>query len=196
MSLFEILIIIGIIVSMMSKAAAAAAKRSPSPPPDDLEQAERLRRIREEIRRKIVERRGGLTQPAAELSPPAAEGTPPAFPWPGERVPPLDPFGGRTITRTAPPPVEQRAPEPPLLPARPSAVLERQEEVASQLAALQEEQAAAQATAVARASETSWTESTRTASGPSAWRNDLRSRADLRRAIVLRELLGPPVALR
>jgi hypothetical protein len=75
-------------------------------------------------------------------------------------------------------------------------VLERQEEIASQLAALQEEQAAAQATAVARASETSWTESTRTASGPSAWRNDLRSRADLRRAIVLRELLGPPVALR
>jgi predicted nucleic acid-binding Zn ribbon protein len=107
----------------------------------------------------------------------------------------LDPFGG-LITRTARTVFEKRAPEPPPLPVRASAALERQEEIVTQMAALQEKQDAAQATAAARAAEISWTDSTRTASGPSAWRNDLRSPADLRRAIVLRELLGPPLALR
>jgi hypothetical protein len=75
-------------------------------------------------------------------------------------------------------------------------VARRKEEIVFQLAALQEEQATARTTAEARAAETSWTAATRTASGPSAWRNELRSPADLRRAIVLRELLGPPLALR
>jgi hypothetical protein len=136
-----------------------------------------------------------LIPPPADLSTPVEEETPPTFPRPGEWVPPVDPFGG-PITRTARTVFEKRAPEPPPLPARPSAAVERQEEIVTQMAALQEEQDAALATAAARASETNWTESTRTASGPSAWRNDLRSPADLRRAIVLRELLGPPVALR
>ncbi len=197
-----ILIIIIVVGQMMAMATKAAAEQRPAAPPDDLEQAARTRRIQEEIRRKIAERRGGLIPPPADLSYPVEEETPPtppAFPRPIMGPPPLDPFGGPTrgpLTRTARSVFEGRAPAPPPLPARSSPELARQEEIATQMAALQEARDAAQTTAAARATEASWTESTRTASGPSAWRNDLRSPADLRRAIVLRELLGPPVALR
>jgi hypothetical protein len=196
---FIIFIIVAILSQLAAKAKQAEAKRTPASPlarPDDLEQAARTRRIQEEIRRKIAERRGGLIPPPADLSTPVEEERPPAPPAvPRPFVPPLDPFGG-PITRTARPVFERRAPEPPPLPARPSAALARQEEISTQMATLQEKQATAQTTAAARAAETSWTAATRTAAGPSAWRNDLRSPADLRRAIVLRELLGPPVALR
>jgi hypothetical protein len=187
----EILIFVAVVISMMTKAASAAAKRPPTPTSGDIDQAERTRRIQEEIRRKIAERRGGLTQPA-EMDAPAEEATPPVFGRPV--VQPLDPFGGPRDRR--PRAFEPRAPKPPPLPAGPSAEQVRQEELTAQLAALREAQATARTTALARADETNWTESTRTASGPSAWRSDLRSPADLRRAIVLRELLGPPVALR
>jgi len=192
MGFIQIIIFVVVVISMMTKATAAAAKRPPTPPRGDIDQSERTRRIQEEIRRKIAERRGGLTQPAGMDTSTEEETAPPAFPRP--LVVPLDPFGGPRDGR--PRAFEPRAPEPPPLPSGPTAEQVRQEELAAQLAALQEARAAAQATAMARATETNWTESTRTAAGPSAWRSDLRSPADLRRAIVLRELLGPPVALR
>jgi hypothetical protein len=196
MSGLAILAIIIIIGQMMSKASKAAEQR-PAAPPDDLEQAARTWRIQEEIRRKIAERRGGLIPPPADLSSPVAgeaPPTPPAYSRPIMTRPLVDPFGGPRMG--APRAFETRPAEPPPLPVQPSAELERQEEYAAKMADLQEEQAADQETADARAAETNWTESTRTASGPSAWRNDLRSPTDLRRAIVLRELLGPPLALR
>ena len=90
----------------------------------------------------------------------------------------------------------EREEEPPALPAQAAAEQPRQSEIAGQLTALREARAAAQAKAEARAAEVPWTEATKPGTGPSAWRKDLRRPADLRRAIVLREVLGPPVALR
>lgn len=193
MSPFIIAIIIAFISSMLAKAKQAdEVKRTPSsplPPPDDLEQAARTRRIQEEIRRKIAERRGVAT-PSPEATPPVA---PPIFSdWSAGPLPPVDPFGG-SRARPARATVRREL-EPPPVPV--AAEQERQVEIAGQLAALAEAQATAGTIAAARVAETSWTEATKSATGASAWRKDLRSGADLRRAVVLRELIGPPVALR
>lgn len=56
---------------------------------DDEAQAERTRRIREEIRRKIAERRELPDQPAE-----GAVNGPTAVPNPPTGLPPIDPFGG------------------------------------------------------------------------------------------------------
>jgi hypothetical protein len=218
---FIIFVIIAVVSNLLSKAKQAdVAKRTPAsplPPPDDLEQAARTRRIQEEIRRKIAERRGGAAGPEA-ASPAESEWDvrqrqireeirrkaqpdeePKAEPareiFSGPAVPPLDPFGGRgTWARRT---FEERVPEPPPLPAQPAGPEPaRQSEIAAQLSALREARAAAEATAAAREAETQWTEATKPAVAASAWRKDLRSAADLRRAMVLREVLGPPVALR
>src|SRR4051794_33285167 len=57
----------------------------------DPDEAERVRRIQEEIRRKIAERRGGDRQ-APHSATPAHTERPPLLSPTG--VPPLDPFGG------------------------------------------------------------------------------------------------------
>ncbi|MCW5548542.1 MAG: hypothetical protein KIT44_06215 [Opitutaceae bacterium] len=131
----------------------------------DPAEAERTRRIQEEIRRKIAERAGG-----APVAAPA-------------RVP-------------EPPPLIQ--PEPP--PARSAAlaaasaqeaILQRQRDLEDQLRNAQ---------AIRRATQRKEVIAEASARKPTAARTallgDLKGAENLRRAIVLREVLGPPVGLR
>ncbi|MBP9914257.1 MAG: hypothetical protein KBF26_12720, partial [Opitutaceae bacterium] len=143
----------------------------------DPEEAMRTRRIQEEIRRKIAERSSGgpLTAPA----PPLFRENPVA---PRPVAVPLPP---RTIYR-----------EPPALQASPAstaAILERQLELEEQMRALEDSRRSAQRKAAALAAQTAVLQ-------PPPARGELlqelRGAQNLRRAMLLREVLGPPVALR
>ena len=146
---------------------------SPLVPPEgaDPEVAERTRRIQEQIRRKIAERRGATV--AAEV-----------FPVGPGMEPPI---------------VVEEAPAEPVFTPTAAAVLERQQQLANQMRALEaarmtEQRRATQVTADLK------TESESERGMLSASRGDLladlRDPTSLRRAFVLREVLGPPVGLR
>jgi len=157
----------------------------------DPDQEERARRIREEIQRKIAERRG------------RAPGSAPAEP---PSVPRLDPFRPvfQEESRPAPPPL--RPPEP----ATPretvaayddSAALERQRRLAEQMEALEERRrearrVAAQALSGEAAPAVGVSSSRTSALGTRGVAAELRDPRALRRAMVLREVLAAPVALR
>jgi hypothetical protein len=149
---------------------------------EDPELAERTRRIREEIQRKIEQRARGYAseQPTLPRDQPAA---PPPVP----------------IVRE----VVGRAPEPPPLSRGTAARLETQRnaEILEQQAALVEQlrQAAEmKAAALRRTQFESHLSSSDEVAGVarSALTEDLRNPESLRRAFILREILGPPVALR
>ena len=152
---------------------APAAEENP-------EQAERTRRIQEEIRRRIMERRG---QPPGMPTETEAEAEPAQLPAP-------PPVIGEVRPALVPPPV---APAVVVLSAD-RQEMKRQEVLLDQL-----RQWEAVAPAIAAGESVS-------AAGPVAgvtgtgrtglWLADLRSPAGLRRAVVLREILGPPVGLR
>lgn len=148
----------------------------PAPGVDDGAEAERARRIREEIRRKIAERARGM--------PPALEPAPPSL----YREEPM-----------APPPMTVPTPMPSAPAPRDdwqmAMVLERQQKLREQMEALERArrlEAAQPAMPVMPAAPAI------ASSLPvgSSWRSDLKSKAGLRRAVVLREVLGPPVSLR
>ncbi len=156
------------------------------------EDSERARRIREEIRRKIAERRAGAPAPLQQETP---EEAPPVNRAPS--VPPLDPFGGparrQLPTLRRPEPVQ---PEPQMTSAEMSAVLVRQEQLAGQMRELERTRGVQQR----RAEEISTAAAVAALPAAPASRSgllaDLRQAQNLRRAILLREVLGPPVALR
>lgn len=162
-------------------------------PPGEAEDAERARQIREEIRRKIAERReGGAPAPVPERTQSAGE-APPLLRR--SEVPPIDTFGGpRTSAQT-----EQRPATPPPVPATSphamTAVLERQNQLAEQMRQLERnrEMQKRRAAEVAAAAEPA-PAAAFAAGGPLV--RDLRGAKNLRRAMVLREVLGAPVALR
>lgn len=148
------------------------------------EQEERARRIREEIQRKIAERRG-------QTAPPPMPG--PVF---AEREPvfreEMDPF---------PPPLRPVEMPPPEVVAAhvDTEALERQRRLAEQLEQLEQQRsearrAASQARAEGRVAASG------AGSGPAVGVRgvgaELRDRRALRRAIVMREVLGAPMALR
>lgn len=161
-----------------------------APPPrdasfDDPDVAERARRIREEIQRKIEERtRGG-------------------------HVPPLPETRPEPVAYQEPPPLVHELPSrPPAVPeygARPSRQeVNRHAEILEQQAALAEQ--LRMADEMKRSMQKRVAFETATQAGDpalvqqrrnvAALRADLRSPAALRRAFLLREVLGPPVALR
>jgi hypothetical protein len=163
----------------------------------DPEEARRVQQIQDEIRRKIAERRAG--------GPPVV--TPPVEPPPllQPKVPadPYDPLGGplrKMLTE-----VERRL-EPPELPSsvaqermRRTAELERQEQLAEKMRQLQEarflnERHVAQMKAARTLDEES--EAGVLAHSRQTLLHELQDPQSLRRAFLLREVLGPPVALR
>ena len=160
------------------------------PPRDfnaDPEEEQRTRRIQDEIRRKIAERAAGGP---INVPPPAAE-PPPLFRTESPAPRPVaTPLPQREFTREAvPSPVMAR----PTHQETAGAILERQHELAEQMEALASsrrivERKAAAIVAHAKAQE------------PSPIRgelmHELRGARNLRRAMVLREILGPPVGLR
>ncbi len=144
---------------------------------EDPEQAERTRRIQEEIRRRILERRGVAPPSAPRDEDPMVEEPPPLI---AELRPQYSP----------PPSAEPEAD------ATPGTDDDR--ELARQQRMLREWQdlAAAATEKPAAAVPISELISGKSKTPPTGLLTDLRSRAGLRKAIVLREVLGPPVSMR
>jgi type IV secretory pathway VirB10-like protein len=160
-----------------AEAARTIAPAPPNAPVND--EAERIRRVQEEIRRKILERVGGVTRPVP---------TPP----PLKAAPQLTPKREQTKVEAY---TDSQA-EAERLVAVDQAMLERQQQLAAKLRELKEQrrehdrpsEVFAEKTALAMA-----------ASGTAVRGSllaDLREPTAVRRAIVLREVLGTPVGLR
>ena len=163
-------------------------ERNPGAEPYDDDQA---RRVREDIRRKIAERRGLATPPALAPEPP------PVVPVPASREetpPPVfqDPLQDmlKELQRRLAPAMEPAAPPPE--PEIDRAALERQREIEARYRELEARRARtlAQAEAIR-------IERPSTPSGHAAgWLAELRDAKNIRHAIIARELLGPPAGLR
>lgn len=159
----------------------------------DIDQEERARRIREEIQRKIAERRGQAHAPSAPAAPP-----PP--------LPTFDPFRPvfQEEARPLPPPL--RPPEP-VTPREPvaayddTAALERQRRLAEQMEQLEEQRREARR-AAQRAFDSTEQQAATTQTAQAAGLGarllsaELRDPRTLRRAFLMREVLDAPVALR
>lgn len=158
----------------------AARTMAPAQPKTQAgEDAERTRRIQEEIRRKIRERAGGATSPTA-APPPIPEASPLST---RER-----PKGAAYVE----PSVEQQEQTV----AADQAMLERQQQLAAKLRELQQQRREHDRPAEVFAEKTALAMS---ASGTSILGSplaDLRNPTAVRRAIILREVLGTPVGLR
>lgn len=168
-------------------------ERTESPMRDfnaDPEEAERTRRIQEEIRRKIAERAGGGP---IQVPPPAPE-PPPLFRTETSAPRPVaSPLPQREFTRQAEsPPMAQ----PPPFQATAAAILERQRQLEEQMRELEAARKAAQRKAAAVAAQAVAFAPASTTERRGDLLADLRGAGNLRRAIVLREVLGPPVGLR
>jgi len=138
--------------------------------------AERTRRIQEEIRRKILERAGGAQRPAA--TPPPLKETPPPL---RQALPQADVYAESAAEA---------------LVAADQAMLLRQQQLAEKLRELQQQRREHDRPAEAFAEKTALAMS---ASGTSVLGSplaDLRNPTAVRRAIILREVLGTPVGLR
>ncbi len=147
-----------------------------APRADAIEEEMRTRRIQEEIRRKIQERQSDgsrvpKSSPASELRP--VYEAPPDLPW-------------REVVAAA---------EPPLID---EGVLARQRALQEQMRVLAEHRAAmASRTTRINAIAAGDTERASVRAAKAAGlRETLRNPDSVRRAIILREVLGPPVALR
>jgi len=159
------------------------------PPPgertfDDPELAERTRRIREEIQRKIEQRARSYPteQPTRPQEEPELAGLPPIL--------------RELVEMHQPAPVKPtRAATSHLEAQRMAEMLEQQAALAEQLKQAQEMKVAAQRRSQFETEVASKEEQAKVAV-LGALGDDLRDPAALRRAIILREILGPPVALR
>lgn len=177
----------------MVRAAMRAAKQAElnQAGNNETEEQKRVREIQERIRRKIAERRSGGAPVAPEPEAAGEVNLPPVVRR--MSVPPLEPFGGpsrRLVTE-----VRRRvvAPEP----VNESAVLERQNQLAEQMRQLEEARVANLRRAAMVAEEAAATARANAGAARRAgWMEELRDPASLRRAIVMREVLGAPVALR
>lgn len=160
------------------------------------EQAERTRRVQEEIRRKIAERRGLQHVPEQETP---REHIPPLVR--PAHVPPVDPFGGpmRRVAKKleeAAARLEHRIEDPEE--AARKAEMVRQANLAErmrelELARVERERRAAELLSTARMSEIV---ARKGSSDSEDIQARLRNPHELRRAVILREIIGPPVALR
>jgi hypothetical protein len=149
---------------------------------EDPELAERTRKIREEIQRKIAQRQRG----GAEQAPPVA---PAPVAYEPEAPPPLI----REVVEQRP--VMTAAPGTRLDTQRQAEILEEQAAWADKLAEVKSRKAAAQKRVEFEAATADHSQAALTVSRGGVV-DDLRSPAALRRAFILREVLGPPVALR
>lgn len=164
---------------------------------NETDEQRRVREIQERIRKKIAERRGGAApaEPFAPTAPEEPQGGP--LMRPTEPAPPVDPFGGPSTRRWVGETMRRAiAPEPP--PLIDTAALARQEELAEQIRALEEARlvAARRAAQVVAQRDNAAASSSTASASHAGWLGDLHDPQALRRAFVLREVLGAPVALR
>jgi hypothetical protein len=167
---------------------------------NETEEQKHLREIQDRIRKKIAERRAGATPGGPPPLVTTVERAPAPPVMPSSRVPPLDPFGGpgrRLLVelerKLRPAPVQSD------VTAQTAVVLERQQKLAEQMRTLEEarmleQRRADRVTATQKADGESAT-GARTAARDDLLA-DLRGAPSLRRAFVLREVLGAPVGLR
>lgn len=147
---------------------------------EDPELAERTRRIREEIQRKISQRQQGG----------APESEPVPAPEYAEEPPPL--IRDIVVARSEPPPVPSGSR---FESARQAEILEQQAQLEARLRDARRLKEAAARRAEFEQS-TKDQHAVRRAAARSAVLDDLKDPEALRRAFILREVLGPPVALR
>ncbi len=166
------------------EAAPGQSEQAPEYEFEDPDLAERTRKIREEIQRKIAQRQRGGAEPEMAPAPEPATmdtDTPPPF--------------VREVVVSAPQP-------PPLGRSGTRLDAQRQAEILEQQAAWQEKLSEAKRMKAAVSKRTEFEEATadhssaKRAATRSTVVGDLRSPEALRRAFILREVLGPPVALR
>ena len=179
---FQVLIAIaGAVAYWLNQRRLAKADEQVAPPKettfDDPQLAERTRRIREEIQRKIEQRARGYTQPPPPVMAEKRAGAPPV--------------------------IRPEAARPQPVTAKAAARLETQRnaEILEQQAALSEQLRQAVAMKAAALQRTQFEtnlsrDETQAAAVHTGLREDLTNPDELRRAFVLREVLGPPVALR
>jgi hypothetical protein len=162
------------------KPEAGTEEPNPDKGFEDPELAERTRRIREEIQRKIEQRTRG--HPASQQAAPHE---------PME----LPPILREELRREPVAPSLSRAAKSHLDAQRTAEILEQQAALMEQLRQAQEMKAAALRRTQFE-TEVASKEEAAVAAVRSALGDDLRNAASLRRAFILREVLGPPVALR
>ena len=150
------------------------------PQPAAADEGERTRRVQEEIRRKILERTGGATKPTATLPPPIPVASPLSRPEP----PKVDAY------------VEPSAEEQEQTIAADQAMLLRQQQLAAKLQELQQQRREHDRPAEVFAEKTALAMSAVGTSVLGSPLADLRNPVLVRRAIILREVLGTPVGLR
>ncbi|MBI2497238.1 MAG: hypothetical protein HYV75_04725 [Opitutae bacterium] len=168
-------------LTQRKQTAEDAAPRSPEEKSfEDPELAERTRRIREEIQRKIEQRARGYANEQPRPMPPEPAELPPIL---------------REIF-VPPEPVDAAPPPPTRLEAqRQAEILEQQAALAERLEEARLMKTAAQKRREFEAATADHAAEVRTVTRTTVL-DDLRTPEALRRAFVLREVLGPPVALR
>ena len=189
-SLFPLLVFFFVLFQIIRAIVRAAQLSAKNKGTSETEEQRRMRDIQERIRRKIAERRGG-----AAPGPVTEEAAAPATLLRPTRVPPLEPFGGpsrrmviETMRRVMEP--EEPAPED-------AEMIERQRKLADQIRALDEARVAVTRRAAQVVEQRDNAAASSGAVTPHAvWLGDLRDAKTLRRAFVLREVLGAPVGLR
>jgi hypothetical protein len=194
--LFTLIIIAGVISQLIG--AIRGRKRDADNPPEtpvhektfeDPDLAERTRRIREEIQRKIAERQ--RTARSETVPPPVEEEREVVSTSTYEEPPPI--VREVVVSRSEAAPL--RMPANRVEAERAAEILEQQHAMQDQLRQLEEMRAAAvRRTAFEQATANHASEARQRNRGELL--HDLRDPAELRRAFILREVLGPPVGLR
>lgn len=198
--LFTLVIIAGVLGQLFKAIRGQKDEEGETPPAtspgksfEDPDADERARRIREDIQRKIAQRRreeaGEPLMP--EPQPSAYDEAPPLMRDEDEAAPPP------VVTRSI---IAERAPEAAtalqrMESQRQAEILEQQVALAEKMRELELMKAAAQRRTAFEAASVNQQAVARTAAR-GALLDDLRDPTALRRAFVLREVLGPPVALR
>ncbi len=199
--LVQVLTVVFVLVSVIKgfRQSGRSGEQRPVELPGDIEEQRRVREIQETIRRKIAERRGGTEARPEEANAPA-EVVPPLHQprpvSPPARPHPFEEFPRHVLVEREPLPSRV---EPPRLAQSNRAELERQVRLADELRSVEETRLQLARRAAHRATEKSEAAQAHGALLTASRERlllDLGDRHSLRRAWVLREVLGPPVALR
>lgn len=203
-----IVIFVVIFITQILRGAARSKKAAAehTATKDDAAEQRRIREVQEQIRRQIAARRGQAPAPAA---PPPLRGESAPVPQPSPQTTQLpELFGGplgrmleELQKRAQPPPAAPAppAPRPAMTEAHTLAEVSRQEELAEQMRVLEEDRLLARRKAAHLAAdqrELAESEGGLRTAARAQLNADLADPSSLRRALVLREVLGPPVAMR
>ena len=197
-----VIIFVLIFVVQIGRGIWRAYKAKQPPPamkPDELEAQRRAREIQEAIRRKRADR-GAAPEPVARQLPPSPRPTPETTQLPEPPGGPLRRIFEELQREMSPPsPTPAPPPLPPVVVEHREPELQRQRKLAEELRSLEQARAQTARRAAYRASETAAVAQMEPALRTVArgeLLDDLREPESLRRAFVLREVLGTPVGLR